>query len=123
MVSEVRVLVIDDNIDLTNIIHMVLTAEGFAVKACNDLEEGLFCLYDWKPQLLLLDVNINGEDARSFCKKIKTDKKEALKVILMSGDELPLNYNDTCGADDYMAKPFDSNLLIQKISLCLGQKA
>jgi DNA-binding response OmpR family regulator len=118
-----RILVIDDNIDLTKIIYLLLTAEGFSTRVCNDLEEGLFCLQEWKPQVLLLDVNINGEDARIFCRKIKEDKKEEIIIILMSGDESTLEYNEGYGADDFMAKPFDSNILIQKISSFLTQKA
>ena len=116
MASESRVLVIDDNTDLTSIISMVLTFEGFSVKVCNDLEEGLFCLHDWKPQLLLLDVNIDGTDAREFSKKIKSDKRSEVKIILMSGDELTLEHLDEDGADDYIIKPFDSHLLVKKIS-------
>ncbi len=123
MHSRTRILVIDDNIDLTKIISLLLTAEGLEVKACSDLEEGLYCLRDWKPQVLLLDVNINGVDSRSFCQKIKADKHDDIKVILMSGDESTLDYNEWNGADDCIAKPFDSNLLIQKLSLCLTQKA
>jgi DNA-binding response OmpR family regulator len=95
---------------------MVLTFEGFSVKVCNDLEEGLFCLHDWKPQLLLLDVNVNGTDAREFSKKIKSDKRSEVKIILMSGDELTLEHLDEDGADDYIIKPFDSHLLVKKIS-------
>jgi DNA-binding response OmpR family regulator len=123
MFSNTRVLVVDDNIDLTKIICMILASEGLTVKVCNNLEEGLFCLCDWKPQVLLLDVNINGEDAREFCKKIKTEKKEAVKVILMSGDESTLDYKDRYGADDCIAKPFDSSLLIKKIAAYLPQPA
>src|SRR5687768_6609209 len=122
MPPETKILVIDDNIDLTQIISLLLMAEGYAVKVCNDLEEGLFCVYDWKPQILLLDVNIDGEDSRSFCQKIKAEKHEAVKVILMSGDESTLDYNEWNEADDFIAKPFDTNLLLQKISLHLTQK-
>ena len=122
MSSPPRILVIDDNADLTTIIYMMLTAEGFSVKTCNDMEEGLFCLYDWKPRVILLDVNINGEDARTFCQKIKSDKKDEITVILMSGDESTLEYNSEYGADDCIAKPFDSNLLLQKISSYITQK-
>lgn len=118
-----RILVIDDNIDLTKIIYLLLTAEGFSTRVCNDLVEGLFCLQEWKPHVLLLDVNIDGEDARIFCRKIKADKKEEIIIILMSGDESTLEYNDGYGADDFIAKPFDSNALIQKISSFLTQKA
>ena len=122
MAAEARVLVIDDNTDLTKIISMVLSFEGFSVKVCNDLEEGLFCLYDWNPQLLLLDVNIDGVDAREFSKKIKLDKEQRVKIILMSGDELTLEHADKSGADDYIIKPFDSSLLVQKISAYLTEK-
>jgi len=122
MPPETKILVIDDNIDLTQIISLLLMAEGYAVKVCNDLEEGLFCVYDWKPQILLLDVNIDGEDSRSFCQKIKAEKHETIKVILMSGDESTLDYNEWNEADDFIAKPFDTNLLLQKISLHLTQK-
>ncbi len=121
MAPETKILVIDDNSDLTQIISFLLTAEGYEVKVCNDLEEGLYCLYDWKPQILLLDVNIDGEDSRSFCQKIKAEKHEAIKVILMSGDESTLDHNDWNEADDCIAKPFDSNLLLQKISFFLTQ--
>jgi DNA-binding response OmpR family regulator len=71
---------------------------------------------------LLLDVNIDGEDSRSFCQKIKAEKHEAIKVILMSGDESTLDYNEWNEADDFIAKPFDTNLLLQKISFHLTQK-
>ena len=122
MHPETKILVIDDNIDLTQIIRLVLTVEGYEVRVCNDLEEGLYCLYDWKPQILLLDVNIDGEDSRSFCQKVKAEKHEAIKVILMSGDESTLDYNEWTDADDCIAKPFDSDLLLQKISVHITQK-
>lgn len=123
MPPRTRILVIDDNIDLTKIISLLLTAEGFEVKACNDLEDGLYCLRNWKPHVLLLDVNIDGEDSRSFCQQIKANRHDEIRVILMSGDESTLDYNEWNGADDCIAKPFDSNLLIQKLSLYLTHKA
>ena len=115
--AEIRVLVIDDNIDLTSIVSIILAAEGFSVKACNTLEEGFFHLKDWKPQVLLLDVNIDGEDGRLLCQKIKADKKESIHVILMSGDESTLEATSSLGADDFIAKPFESTELLKKISL------
>lgn len=122
MLPKQRILVIDDNIDLTNIISLVLTAEGFAVKVCNGVDEGLFCLLDWQPEILLLDVNINGRDGRDFCQQIKVERKNPVKVILMSGDESTFDFIEDCCADDYIAKPFDSAALIQKITPYLTQK-
>ena len=119
--AEARVLVIDDNIDLAKIISMVLSSEGFSVKVCNNLDDGFFCLHDWNPQLLLLDVNIDGVDAREFSKRIKADKTQKVRIILMSGDELTLEHIDKNGADDFIIKPFDSSLLVQKISAYFTQ--
>lgn len=117
--AQIKVLVIDDNIDLTSIVSMILVAEGFSVKACNTLEEGFFHLKDWKPQVVLLDVNIDGEDGRLLCQKIKSDTKEVVRIILMSGDESTLDDVSSYGADDSIAKPFESATLLQKISFCL----
>lgn len=122
MGADARVLVIDDNTDLTMIISMVLSTEGFSVKVCNNLDDGFFYLHDWKPSLLLLDVNIDGIDAREFSKKIKQDKDQKVKIILMSGDELTLEDSDKNGADDHIIKPFDSNVLVQKISAYFTEK-
>lgn len=119
--SETRVLVIDDNIDLTTIISMILSGEGYKVKVCNTIEEGLFYLKDWKPKLLLLDVNVDGEDGRILCHKIKLSGQQVI-IILMSGDEATLDYQDSNGADDCIAKPFDSAELLQKISEHLTHK-
>ena len=120
--SETRVLVIDDNIDLTTIVSLILGAEGFLVKVCNTVEEGLFYLKDWKPNLLLLDVNVDGEDTRVLCKTIKAGSQQPITIILMSGDESTLDDDDSYGANDHISKPFDSAELLQKISAHLAHK-
>jgi DNA-binding response OmpR family regulator len=122
MHPETRVLVIDDNTDLTRIVYMILTAEGLSVKECDKLEDGITCLKDWKPRLILLDVNINGDDSRNFCQKIKLEMGENIKVILMSGDESTLDHKEWSGADDCISKPFDTDLLIQKVSMHLAKE-
>lgn len=120
--SQARVLVIDDNTDLTTIISLVLTTEGFEVKICNDVEQAIFCLEGWQPQIVLLDVNLNGQDGRKLCQKIKIERGDQVRVILMSGDETLLNITETAGADHCIAKPFDTDQLVQQISLYSMQK-
>ena len=114
---ETKVLVIDDNIDLTTIVSMILRAEGFLVQVCNTIEEGLFFINDWKPEVLLLDVNVDGEDGRLLCQKIKSKENGKIRIILMSGDESTLDHKEWNGADDCIIKPFESAELLQKISL------
>jgi DNA-binding response OmpR family regulator len=113
---ETKVLVIDDNIDLTTIVSMILRAEGFLVQVCNTIEEGLFFINDWKPEVLLLDVNVDGEDGRLLCQKIKLKENGEIRIILMSGDETTLDHKEWNGADDCIVKPFESAELLQKIS-------
>lgn len=117
---QTKVLLVDDNIDLTSILSLILTAEGFSVAICNTLEEGIFYLKDWKPDVLLLDVNIDGEDGRIFCRKIKLAEADKIKIILMSGDETTLNHHELDGADDYLVKPFESGDLLQKLFMHLA---
>ena len=114
---ETKVLVIDDNIDLTTIVSMILRVEGFLVQVCNTIEEGLFFINDWKPEVLLLDVNVDGEDGRLLCQKIKSKGNGDIRIILMSGDESTLDHKEWNGADDCIIKPFESAELLQKISL------
>ena len=112
-----RILIVDDNTDLSEIMSIILHAEGFEVKTCDSLD---FCEGDiqvWNPDLLVLDVNVNGEDGRIFCSKQKSISD--LKIILMSGDETTLDHTHWYGADDCIAKPFDSADLLQKIHFCL----
>lgn len=115
---EARVLIIDDNADLSSIIMMILEAEGFEVRMAYQLNEGLTEARSWKPDVLLLDVNVDGEDSRAFCNELKSDNS-SLKIILMSGDETTLDHTELFGADEQIAKPFDSVDLIHKIQLCL----
>lgn len=116
---EARILIIDDNNDLSQIISFILIAEGFAVKTSDNLQDSSKLIEQWNPDVLLLDVNVNGEDSRSLCSQLKSEDKYGLKIILMSGDETTLDYLDRSGADDQIAKPFDSADLLQKIQLCL----
>jgi DNA-binding response OmpR family regulator len=89
---EQRILIVDDNTDLASIMSMILAAEGFSVKVCDNLTSSAICIEEWSPQLIVLDVNLNGEDGRELCNRLKSDKSSNnIKVILMSGDETTLN--------------------------------
>jgi DNA-binding response OmpR family regulator len=113
-----RILIVDDNADLTNIVSLILTSEGFLVKVCHSLSGCIGLINDWNPHILLLDVNVNGEDGRELCRKLKSvDEQNELKILLMSGDENTLEQG--FGADGRIAKPFDSGLLIKNIRECL----
>ncbi|HZF64732.1 MAG TPA: response regulator [Chitinophagaceae bacterium] len=117
---EQRILIVDDNTDLASIMSMILAAEGFSVKVCDNLTSSAICIEEWSPQLIVLDVNLNGEDGRELCNRLKSDKSSNnIKVILMSGDETTLEHTELFGADGAISKPFDSSDLLEKIQECL----
>ena len=116
-----RILIIDDNTDLTSIASLILTSEGFAVQVCHSLSECDSLIENWKPHLLLLDVNVDGEDGRQLCSKFKSQNERSdVKILLMSGDESTLE--EEFGADGCIAKPFDTAILVKKINNCLQLK-
>lgn len=113
MSNESRVLVVDDNEDLTRIISFILTAEGYTIYTCNTLSEAYTLVQSFAPHVILLDVNVGNEDGRELCFKIKHDGTLSSKVILMSGDETLIH---TFMADDHISKPFDTAQLLEKVN-------
>lgn len=115
-----RILVVDDNADLTSIVSLILTTEGFSVDVCHSLGDCADKIKEWNPHLLLLDVNVNGEDGRELCARLKSrEEQKELKVLLMSGDEKALEH--AYEADGCIAKPFDTALLVKTINRCVQQ--
>src|SRR5687767_303293 len=92
-----KILIIDDNTDLTNIISIILGAEGFDVATCDSIDLVQAELIRSNPDLLLLDVNVNGDDGRILCSQLKSSAND-VKIILMSGDETTLDHTHWFGA-------------------------
>lgn len=112
-----RVLVVDDDIDLLMLMERKLQQHGYKVESAVSLAEAEYVSSLFHPDLVLIDINVNGDDGRQLCWKIKhtTDGHET-RVILMSGLFYPTSRTLLFGADDFIAKPFASEFLLQKIS-------
>lgn len=119
MISQttLRVLVIDDDIDLLMLMERKLQQQGYKVESAVSLAEAEYVLSLFKPHLVLIDINVAGEDGRQLCWKIKhgTDATST-KVILMSALYYPTTRTLLFGADDFIAKPFATEFLLQKIA-------
>jgi DNA-binding response OmpR family regulator len=112
-----RILVIDDDIDLLMLMERKLQQSGYIVESAVSLSEAEYVLSLFKPDLVLIDINVSGEDGRQLCWKIKhTAKTSATKVLLMSGLYYPTNKVMLFGADDFIAKPFPPEFVQQKIT-------
>ena len=115
-----RVLVVDDDIDLLMLLERKLQNFGYVVESAVSLAEAEYIAAVFKPHLVLLDINVNGEDGRQLCWKIKhSAETRKTKVVLMSALYYPTSRVMLFGADDFVAKPYPPEFVQQKIASIL----
>lgn len=112
-----KILVVDDDIDILEIVSLLLVERGYEVKALDHGETILEDIQDFQPNLILMDVMLGGMDGRDICKDLKTNPvTRKLPVILISGThDLVESIDLPEGPDDFIAKPFDMDELYTKI--------
>jgi DNA-binding response OmpR family regulator len=118
-----RILLVDDDIDLLMLLERKLQKSGYIIESAASMPEAEYVLSLFKPHIVILDINVAGDDGRQLCWKIKNtgDNRQA-KVILMSGYNYPINRQLLFGADDYLAKPFQGEYLLNKIETLLNDE-
>lgn len=115
-----KILIIDDDVDLLMLLERRLNKEGYWVESAVSLSEGRDILHHWKPELVLLDININGEDGRCLAWELKSDPHFAqTPVILISGFDTSHRRAALFHADTVLPKPLDSGLLIDTLRFYL----
>lgn len=113
-----KVLVVDDEIHITNIIRYTLENEGFQVLTAADGQEGLRTAREEKPDLIILDLMLPNIDGYKVCRLLKFDEKyRHIPIILLSArsSEADKQLGREVGADFYMSKPFDPEELSLKV--------
>lgn len=112
-----RVLVLDDNQDILDVVHEVLSYEKFEVRSTDDSEKVLPMVKDFAPDLVILDYRVAGKNGGEVCRQIKSHPEfNDIPVIIFSAyishhDEI-LAY----GCDAIISKPFDLTELIEKVN-------
>ena len=117
IVTMPKVLVVDDDKDIMEVVSVILSHGGFEVEKVLKGRDVMKCLQTSNPDVILLDVNIVDADGREICKQLKSAQSlyKDVPVILFSAmHDLQHNYPE-CMANDYIAKPFDSRELIRKV--------
>ena len=117
-----RVLIVEDEPDILELINFNLSAEGFLVTTALSAEEGWEKLPKFKPDLVLLDIMLPGKSGLDFCKDLKSEAEyQNIPVIMLtardSEDDIIKGLDG--GADDYVAKPFSPKVLISRIHAVL----
>ncbi|MEP7229006.1 MAG: response regulator [Ginsengibacter sp.] len=116
-----RILVVDDDTDILSVMEILLTMKGFEVEVTARGENTLPKINTFRPDLILLDVLISGHDGRTICKQLKSNEAtKHIPVIMFSAHPGAAATIADYGADDFIAKPFDVNNLIQKVNTQLS---
>jgi DNA-binding response OmpR family regulator len=116
-----KILVVDDDVDILTLVQITLTMNNFAVEAISRWEEVSDSILHFAPDLILLDVSLNGADGRDICKKIKqAQETQHIPVILFSANVDMGNDIQSCQAQAFIAKPYELSHLLNTIRLYLN---
>lgn len=123
-VSSKRILVVDDTEDVVRVVKMYLEHHGYEVITAGDGRKGLEKARDEKPDLVVLDLMLPKMDGYKVCGLLKRDTRYAkTPVILFTArtQEKDVRLGQEVGADAYITKPFEPEVLLSKITELLGQ--
>jgi DNA-binding response OmpR family regulator len=116
-----KILVLDDDVDILVLMQMTLKMHDFSVEAISRWQDIDTSISNFNPDLIILDVSLNGADGRDICKRIKTSAKtEHIPVILFSANAEMGNNIKEVKAEAFIAKPYELSNLIQTIKTHLN---
>ncbi|WP_342757442.1 response regulator transcription factor [Kineothrix sedimenti] len=119
MVNKQKILIVDDDNNIAELIALYLTKECFETMIVNDGESALTAVDTFSPNLILLDLMLPGIDGYQVCREVRA--KSSIPIIMLSakGEIFDKVLGLELGADDYMEKPFDSKELVARAKAVL----
>jgi two-component system response regulator MtrA len=110
-----RVLVVDDDVALAEMLSIVLRNEGFESRTVNRGDLVLPALREYRPDLVLLDLMLPGKDGIDVCREIRAESGVSIVMLTAKNDTVDVVLGLESGADDYIVKPFKPKELIARI--------
>jgi two-component system, OmpR family, KDP operon response regulator KdpE len=118
-----KVLVIDDEMQITRVLLRGLESAGFQVRIANDGRSGLETFRSWLPDLIITDLSMPGFDGLEVCSRIRQLSEVPILVLSVRDDETTKVKALDLGADDYVAKPFGMAELTARVRALLRRSA
>ena len=119
MVSKQKILIVDDDNNIAELISLYLTKECFETKIVNDGESALLAMDSFAPNLILLDLMLPGIDGYQVCREVRSKSSTPIIMLSAKGEVFDKVLGLELGADDYMEKPFDSKELVARVKAVL----
>ena len=119
MATKQKILIVDDDTNIAELISLYLTKECFETRMVEDGEEAIKAFEEFQPNLILLDLMLPGIDGYEVCRTVR--KTSSVPIIMLSakGEIFDKVLGLELGADDYMIKPFDSKELVARVKAVL----
>ena len=119
MVAKQKILIVDDDNNIAELISLYLTKECYDTKIVNDGEEALTAFDQYHPNLILLDLMLPGLDGYQVCREIRTKSNVPIIMLSAKGEIFDKVLGLELGADGYIMKPFDSKELVARVKAVL----
>ena len=119
MAEKQRILIVDDDYNIAELISLYLTKECFETKIVGDGEEALRVFPEFQPNLILLDLILPGIDGYQVCRELRSTSQVPIIMLSAKGEIFDKVLGLELGADDYMIKPFDSKELVARVKAVL----
>ncbi|MGK2955684.1 MAG: response regulator transcription factor [Solirubrobacterales bacterium] len=114
-----RILVIEDDAEIVDVLRRTLRAEGYEVRAGGDGPEGLDISREFMPDLVVLDLGLPGMDGLEVCAKLREDSEVPILMLTARAETADRVTGLDSGADDYLVKPFERTELLARIRALL----
>lgn len=119
MILKQKILIVDDDVNIAELIALYLTKECFDTKIVHDGEAAIQMFSTYQPNLILLDLMLPGIDGYEVCREIRKVSKVPIIMLSAKGEIFDKVLGLELGADDYVIKPFDSKELVARVRAVL----
>ncbi len=110
-----RILVVDDEQQISRVLRTTLSAQGYDLRVANDGETALEIMKDWTPDLVITDLAMPNMDGIELTRRVRAKGSTPIIVLSVRGEERTKVQALDVGADDYVTKPFGINELIARV--------
>ena len=115
-----RILIVEDQADVAELIEVVLKGEGYTVAIAPDGAQGLMLARDWNPDLILMDVMLPGVDGGALIARLRDEAGTSdIPIVAMSASSTLRDRTEELEADALLSKPFDVDALLVQVQFLL----
>ena len=119
MIGKQKILIVDDDENIAELISLYLTKECFDTKIVYNGEDALSAFDTYQPNLILLDLMLPGIDGYQVCREIRARSSTPIIMLSAKGEVFDKVLGLELGADDYIMKPFDSKEMVARVRAIL----